>query len=422
MVISEESYSKIYNQLQTAGIIGRCEPYPYGVSSFYRYHCERKSNDPKIRRGYGFGSSKIETEAKFYAMAEAVERYCALNERKGEYIRGSYKDLKPKAVDPILFLGFTEKQLKSEDFEKFRFDENTVFNWIPVKSLFDNSEHLIPAQLVFAEYDYEKWKEPIIRFPTSTGAACGSSIENAILTGLREVIERDNYLINLWNGLSPSQIDLSRVDSIKKLLKEIKEKGIEVYCVDLSLDFIEVVAGIFLIDRSDKGPAVSIGISCGEDMEDEIGNALREAYSVYLSRKSLFFENRNSKFPANTDSEWASFKNVVNWNSLIYLDKISYFLKGPVKSLKEKTIYEESDVKTLKRKGYHGFYVDISEENVRNAGLFVIKVMVPELLATSSFEDFPYKRNKRLYQVPLELGLKRTMIKEDEIVGLNPLS
>ncbi|MBP9838385.1 MAG: hypothetical protein KBC84_06695 [Proteobacteria bacterium] len=157
-------------------------------------------------------------------------------------------------------------------------------------------------------------------------------------------------------------------------------------------------------------------------MEDEIGNALREAYSVYLSRKTLFFEKHNSRFPANTDSEWAAFKNVVNWNSLIYLDKISHFLKGPVKNLKEKTIFEESDIKTLKRKGYHGFYVDISDFNVKNAGLYVAKVIVPELLATSSFEEFPYKNNKRLYQLPLELGLKRTMIKEDEIVALNPLS
>ncbi|MBP9838386.1 MAG: YcaO-like family protein [Proteobacteria bacterium] len=239
MVISEETYRKIYNQLQGAGIIGRCEPYPYGVSSFFRYHCERKSNDPKIRRGYGFGSSVIETEAKFFAMAEAVERYCALNEKKEEYITGSYADLKPKAVNPLLFLSFTEKQLKSEDFERFRFDEDTVFNWIPAKSLFDNSEHLIPAQLVFAEYDCDIWQEPIIRFPTSTGAACGSTLENAILTGLREVIERDNYLINLWNGLSPSQINIFEIDSVKELLNEIKHKGIEVHCLDLSLDFIE---------------------------------------------------------------------------------------------------------------------------------------------------------------------------------------
>lgn len=422
MIISEETYSKIYNHLYAAGIIGKCEPYPYGVSSFYRYHCERKSSSPEVRRGYGFGSSINEIEAKFYAMAEAIERYCTLKEKKEEYIRGSYLDLKPNAVDPLLFLSFTDKQLKNAKFERFRFDENTIFNWIPVKSLFDDSEYLIPAQLIYANYDHDKWKEPVIRFPTSTGAACGSTVQNAITTGLREVIERDNYLINLWNGLAPSQINLSEIESVRELLNEIKQKGIEVYCLDLSLDFIEIVAGIFLVDRSGNGPALCVGLSCGEDMEDEIGNALREAYSVYLSRKTLFFEAKNSKFPANTESEWAAFKNVSNWNSSEYLEKIKYFLKGPIKSLKEKTIYEESDIKTLKRKGYHGFYVDISDENVRNAGLCVVKVIVPELLATSNFEEFPYKRNRRIYDVPVEQGLRKKEINEDEVVGLNPLA
>ncbi len=422
MIISEETYSKIYNHLYAAGIIGKCEPYPYGVSSFYRYHCERKSSSPEIRRGYGFGSSINEIEAKFYAMAEAIERYCTLKEKKEEYIRGSYLDLKPNAVDPLLFLSFTDKQLKNAEFERFRFDENTIFNWIPVKSLFDDSEYLIPAQLIYANYDHDKWKEPVIRFPTSTGAACGSTVQNAITTGLREVIERDNYLINLWNGLAPSQINLSEIESVRELLNEIKQKGIEVYCLDLSLDFIEIVAGIFLVDQSGNGPALCVGLSCGEDMEDEIGNALREAYSVYLSRKTLFFEAKNSKFPANTESEWAAFKNVSNWNSSEYLEKIKYFLKGPIKSLKEKTIYEESDIKTLKRKGYHGFYVDISDEKVRNAGLCVVKVIVPELLATSNFEEFPYKRNRRIYEVPVEQGLRKKEINEDEVVGLNPLA
>lgn len=422
MIISEETYSKIYNHLYAAGIIGKCEPYPYGVSSFYRYHCERKSSSPEIRRGYGFGSSINEIEAKFYAMAEAIERYCTLKEKKEEYIRGSYLDLKPNAVDPLLFLSFTDKQLKNAEFDRFRFDENTIFNWMPVKSLFDDSEYLMPAQLIYANYDHDKWEEPVIRFPTSTGAACGSTVQNAITTGLREVIERDNYLINLWNGLAPSQINLSEIESVRELLNEIKQKGIEVYCLDLSLDFIEIVAGIFLVDRSGNGPALCVGLSCGEDMEDEIGNALREAYSVYLSRKTLFFEAKNSKFPANTESEWAAFKNVSNWNSSEYLGKIKYFLKGPIKSLKEKTIYEESDIKTLKRKGYRGFYVDISDENVRNAGLYVVKVIVPELLATSSFEEFPYKRNRRIYEVPVEQGLREKEIDEDEIVGLNPLA
>lgn len=422
MVISEETYSKIYNHLQAAGIIGKCEPYPYGKSSFYRYHCERKSSSPEIRRGYGFGSSINETEAKFYAVAEAIERYCVLKENKEAYVRGSYADLKPKAIDPEIFLGFTQKQLQNIEFERFRFNENTIFNWLPVKSLFDNSEYLLPAQLIYADYDFDKWKEPIIRFPTSTGAACGSTLQNAITTGLREVIERDNYLINLWNGLSPSQINLSRIQSVQELLNEIKKKGIEVYCLDLSLDFIEVVAGIFLVDRSGNGPALCVGLSCGEDMEEEVGNALREAYSVYLSRKTLFFEAKDSKFPANTESEWAAFKNVSNWNSSEYLEKITKFLSGPTKNLNEKTIYEESDINTLKRKGYHGFYINISDENVRSAGLFVVKVIVPELLATSNFEEFPYKRNKRLYHVPVELGLRRKIIDENEIVGLNPLA
>ena len=59
---------------------------------------------------------------------------------------------------------------------------------------------MVPAALVFVPYQYRKGNQDVpITQPISTGLACGCSYEEAAISGLCEVIERDAFTLT-WQA------------------------------------------------------------------------------------------------------------------------------------------------------------------------------------------------------------------------------
>ena len=75
----------------------------------------------------------------------------------------------------------------------------------------------------------------------------------------------------------------------------------------------------------------------------------------------------------------------------------------------------------FKKRKYHSWIVDLTIPSIQDLGISVVKVLIPELYPMYNNQKFPYKQNKRLYDLPVEMGFRDTKIKENEILWHHPL-
>jgi len=129
------------------------------------------------------GKGVTDVLAKVSALMEALERYSAelRPQDEGIMIKGSYKELSLRysLVDPatLILPNVTS------------YSPSATLRWIKGYDLVQREEVLVPVSAVFHPYTP---KEDLHLFKTNTnGLASGNTIEEAILHGLMEVIERE---------------------------------------------------------------------------------------------------------------------------------------------------------------------------------------------------------------------------------------
>ena len=135
---------------------------------------------PSAARGAGgvhAGKGKDPLAAKVSAMMEAIERFSG--EYRGDHMEfAAFEEIGIKrAVDPKELILPRTMQIGERIY------------WTPAWDLLNQEERFVPSNAVFHPY-HSMGTEPLFRSDTN-GLAGGNAIEEAILHGLLEVIERD---------------------------------------------------------------------------------------------------------------------------------------------------------------------------------------------------------------------------------------
>lgn len=373
----------------------------------------RRSSGQEPVDEFAGGTSLIQKNALMKSLGEAIERYCLSVYRKN-LIKASYKEVKDRAIDPFRLINFTSEQLKKKDFKDFVFTKTAKFKWVKGYSLLENKKVLIPAQLVYVPYKYND--EKIIRLPITTGAACSTSLGGAIYRGICEAIERDAFMITYLNKLTRDKIDLKNSGARLKELADIYQRyNLELHVVDITTDIkIPVMLGI-LIDYTGLGPAVSLGLSADiNPLQAAISAAEEAQHSRPWIRSEM--EKKQKKIDVCTLEGRGLY-----WADVNMIPKIKFLFSGKTKSLKNKqwisTKYTpqklKKTIRILDRLGYEILFVETTTEDVKKASFRVVKVIIPQLQPLYLDECLPYLGGKRLYEVPLRLGLlkrKRTIL------------
>jgi len=355
---------------------------------FFQWQCRLENND------YGTSLSLDDKLARYKSIAEAVERYCSFSENHRErLIIERYDELNKEAINPSEFINF-DPTLFGKNYKEYAdFVNKSKIGWVLGTNSNKTSKILIPAQVVFAKYDFSN--EPMIRLPISTGTAFGLDQETTRLRGLLEVIERDNFMIH-WLGYKvPRRI---RFDKRTISLKEKFERyNLEPHVFNLSLEEGAATAMALLIDRTGIGPAVSVGLKSTIYEGDAVLGALLEAQQVrgWNRMKHSIFKNKKRSIklkPVNIrdfDSRgdyWYGSDNLskIKW----LLDTHEYANKNRISSYKN---FLESFCKNN-----NTFFVDLTTPSIRNFGFNVIKCIVPSYQPLTYDEAIPYNLGNRL--------------------------
>jgi ribosomal protein S12 methylthiotransferase accessory factor len=367
---------------------------------------------------FGGGVSINRETAMLKALGEAIERYCLSVYKLKDFPLFSYNEINEQALDPRKVVSFSDQQLSSDRFMRFRFNKNTKFRWVMGYSLTRHKPIYVPAQLV---YFYHVEEEPIIRFPDSNGAASWPSLAGAVRQGICEVVERDAIMINYLNKLPRERVEIENIqnDTIVELRRIHEKYEFELYVYDLTTDIPISTMLSILIDRSGVGPAVVVGTASNLDPYTAIISSIEGAKAGPELRDAVL---RNPNLDP-TKIRNPNLAHGLFWWGSDKIAHLDFFLKNrrrkEIGLLKDRSAYDVvRDLKDILRifeeKRIEVVFVDVTTPDIRDLGFSVVKAVMPELHPIHQLERFKYFGGKRLYQVPRILGYKDRAPREDE--------
>ncbi|MCX4748880.1 TOMM precursor leader peptide-binding protein [Kitasatospora sp. NBC_01287] len=354
----------------------------------------------------GKGISAVHGEVS--ALCEALERHSGYLHGDEPRIRGSLRELTDRAVrpqdwqlfDPGQFEGRQEWNARHGGFQHVPdpFDQDAVIDWSPVWSMTEHRHKLLPTASLY----FGVPQEPGARYfhADSNGNAAGSSLEDAILQGFLELVERDAVALWWYNRTRQPAIDLGAFEDpwIMELRGVHGDLNREVWALDLTSDFgIPVV--VALSRRFDK-PAQDIVFGFGAHFDPRI--ALRRALTEVNQLLPAVVNARPDGTGYNGGDQAARW-----WWQQATTGNQSYLLPDPAAAPRRpgdhgytprRDLLDDLDA-ILDLTDRHGLEMLVLDQTRPDIGLPVVKVIVPGLRHFwSRFAP------GRLFDVPVRLG------------------
>jgi thiazole/oxazole-forming peptide maturase SagD family component len=263
-------------------------------------------------------------------------------------------------------------------------DARQLNYWTQVTSFKDNSTLWAPTQSCYLQFDHSC---PVLDpFRTTNGTAFGGNYDNAVFSGLCEVIERDAFMVHFLGKITPPRVHIDNLQRVVDMVRYIERYKLHVQLFDISLDQGMPAVMALVLDYSGIGPAVSIGTSCGPSVEQCIIKALLEAQQSRIYSRTSMME-----FLDNDDGNvFDAISNV--WYYPECIDKLDFFLYSTeFRRLKDCAISQDDFIKRFQ----HPFFIKrLSPENFTLGT--TVKVLVPDLIPLYFSEETIQIKHPRL--------------------------
>ncbi|MGW1072823.1 TOMM precursor leader peptide-binding protein [Streptomyces sp. NPDC002537] len=232
------------------------------------------------------GQANSFAASRTLAFLEGLERYAGIHRRHHEEpVVDSYDNVRDHAVDPR-DCGMYSPETYRDDPMVRPFDPAREIPWVRGHSLRDGREVLVPMRTV--HYGAGLHSDNFV-FESSNGCATGSCLEEAVLFGLLELVERDAFLLGWYGRARLTGIDLAscRGGAVRAMADRAALQGYDVRAFDNRVDLgVPVVTALAV--RRDGGPGtLSFAAAARLDPEEAVEAALSEVltYLPHLDRQ-----------------------------------------------------------------------------------------------------------------------------------------
>ena len=366
--------------------------------------------------GGSFGKGSTAEQAEASALMEAIERYSGIYQ--GDEIRSTkrFTDFaEGEAVRPNDILNYSEAQyaIRNDHSQHDEahpapepFDPDARIEWSPVWSLRDQRFKYIPTSLLYFFYS-----GPRAFHTDSNGCAAGNTVQEAIVQGFLELVERDAYAIWWYNRSQRAEVDLSRIEDsyVRDLQSQFADFGRKVWVLDVTSD-LGVPTYVAIMHWMKNGQE-HIEFGSGAHFDPRI--ALLRTLTELSQFLAIGMMNGGSGEKPSLDGV-----------TPLKIENYPFLLpaKNPIPTpqlglpIPRSTTREQVDacVEIARRAGHDFMVLDQTRPDV---GVPVVRVIVPGL------RHF-YRRfgPGRLYDVPVRLGLRDQPIAETELTPFLPHS
>jgi len=387
-------------------------------------------------RGFSFEASEC------VALLEALERYAGCEPRAHRTaVRGAYSGLASMACDPM--------ELAQHSFDGcwrpegyVPFSPSLEMNWVWGHSFRQGRPLLIPETCVYYRLPQAPAGQPhnSFAYEISNGCALGSTLEEAILYGLFEVIERDAFLLAWYSQCSGAELSIEDVRDvrIKVLIDSLFDDGFVVRVFDVTTEFGVPSLWVVATNRT-AGALPSLLCAAGAhfDPERALLGALVEIASTLPGFVEASVRERARGLEMTTDSDKVR---EMDDHALLYAQpevacRLSFLLERTEKTFFRTAFSDwyssrivESDLTSELRKlilriranGQDVWVVNQTPPEAKSLGLAAAKVLITGTLPMT----FGHRRRRvvgvtRLFEVPQKLGW-RTDILDSESINPHP--
>jgi ribosomal protein S12 methylthiotransferase accessory factor len=232
------------------GVVTRLERIEADLPMNTNYHAAHNFSAPaqnvdQLRAGLSggsFGKGSTAEQAEASALMESIERYSGIFQGDEIRVTKRFTDFAPdEAIRPNDVLLFSDAQSRSDQADESAetqtapdpFDPSARIEWSPVWSLRDGRFKYLPTSLLYFFYS-----GPAAFQADSNGCAAGNTIEEAIVQGFLELVERDAYAIWWYNRSQRKEVDLSRFNDsyVRDLQTQLAETGRKLWVLDVTSD------------------------------------------------------------------------------------------------------------------------------------------------------------------------------------------
>jgi len=359
--------------------------------------------------------------ARAAAVGEILERYSATHV-PGSMVLASAAEL-AGSPDPATFALFAPEQYDEPGFPFAPFDRETMLGWVPALSLPERRPTWLPTQLALLVGRVAPSESPIAQ-QTSSGLACGASFEEAALSALYEVLERDAFMLAWSNRLElpliPWEGEAALAAVGRRLLGSAR---VSVATVDASCFWgvptvIAVVQG-----RPGDGAALAVGAAACATVEHAWSKAVAEACCV---RIWLLHLRRHEPWQVPLEpSDVRDFPDHVRFHADAENARRASFLWGSsqrtraaaIEPVRELSAAAELDglCRRIVARGYRVLAADVTAPDVAAGGLKVVRVAVPGLVALDADHRARYLGGPRILEAAVELGLRDSPLRRDQL-------
>ncbi|MEQ9354838.1 TOMM precursor leader peptide-binding protein [Coleofasciculus chthonoplastes] len=361
------------------------------------------------------GKGKTDSQSRASGLCEAVERYSGIFQGDEPRRRATLAELEDLAIHPQRCLCFSEAQYANRDtlneqatvahdWIPQRFAPSQAIDWTPMWSLTQQTHKYLPTAMCYYHYPLP----PAHRFcrGDSNGNAAGNTLEEAILQGFLELVERDSVALWWYNRLSRPAVDLSSFDEpyFQALQRYYRDHDRELWVLDLTAD-LGIPAFVGVSNRQ-TGTSERLILGFGAHLDPTIAilRALTEVNQLGLELDKVPDENLKS--------------DAADWLLNAKLADHPYLVpdaKQPLKTAQDypklwgDDIYAEvlACVEIAQQAGLETLVLDQTRPDI---GLNVVKVIVPEM--RHFWSRFGAGR---LYDVPVKLGWRDEPLTEAQM-------
>jgi ribosomal protein S12 methylthiotransferase accessory factor len=291
------------------------------------------------------------------------------------------------------------------------FDPDAEVEWSPVWSLTRGGVRYLPT--AFCYYDYPQPDERTYCLACSNGCAAGNTLEEAILQGFLELVERDGVALWWYNRVRRPGVDVDSFAEpyLERLRAFLHEHGRDFWVLDLTTDLgIPVFASI---TRRTDGPPEQIVPGFGAHLDPKIAllRAVTEMNQMLSSPLLGRPETGAEKEPVDPDTaHWLATATTANQSYLLPAEGPPWAVAAYPQTWTDDVADDVRACQALvERAGLEMLVLDQTRPEV---GLPVAKVIVPGLR-----HFWARLAPGRLYDVPVQLGWLSRTLTEDE---LNP--
>jgi ribosomal protein S12 methylthiotransferase accessory factor len=363
------------------------------------------------------GKGRTDLQARASAVGEALERYSGLFSGAEERVASTY-DALPTAVHPEELLQVSDHQYATREewnaahseyaFVPMRFDPERLVEWTPARSFVDGSVRHLPTAYCF--YGYPQPADHYFCRADSNGSASGTTLEEAVLQGFLELVERDSVALWWYNRVRRPQVDLDTVDDayVQAVRRAYAARGRTLWVLDVTSD-LGICSLVAVSARTGDGPPMVIqGYGCHLDPAVALSRAVTE-----LTQMLALVEQADGDFEGDPDN--------AAWYAQPSMAGLGYLLPdphAPSRGLGELARWDGDDVVADVRwcaelVAGHGMDLLVVDQTRPDLGVAAAKVVVPGLR-----HFWSRYAPGRLYDVPVALGWLDRPLAESR---LNPM-